>query len=213
LLTSKVELLYKSKLSLVLVIVIIILAGSIGYYVSQPPVSPTTTPTITPTTTQTSTSTPEEFEPQIVTFPYSWVEFDMEVTVVNVTALGREILIIEEIREGAPPPPYEKETEEGYQFYGVEVIFKNTRDLRWDCFPPEGPLAGGVFELETDKGNEYKTTVRALFFQPKQEKEKWGYFEILEDEQPVELRCWKVMNPDAPYQEYKLGVAYIWKIT
>jgi len=209
-LTSKVGLSPKSKIGGICVVVIIILvAGGVGYYASQsylPPTTPTTTPTTPPT------SPPEEFEPQIVTFPYTWVEYDMEVTVVNVTALGKSVLVIEGIREGAPPPPWEKEAEEGYQFYGVYATFKNLRDARWDCYPPEGPLAGGVFELETDKGNVYKTTVRALFFEPHQEKEKWGYFEILDDERPVELRCLKVVNPDAPYQEFKLSVAYIWKI-
>ncbi len=213
--TSKVGMSPKSKIGLICVVVIIVLiVGGVGYYASQSPVTPTTPTTTTTTPTTPPTSSPEEFEPQIVTFPYTWVEYDMEVTVVNFTALGKSVLVIEEIREGAPPPPWEKETEEGYQFYGVYTTFKNLRDARWDCYPPEGPLAGCVFELETDKGNVYKslTAVRALFFEPHQEKEKWGYFEILDDEKPVELRCLKVVNPDAHYREFKLSVAYIWKI-
>jgi len=173
---------------------------------TETPPTPTT-PTLTPLTT---TPTPK-VEAKTVGFPYSWEESKVRVTVLEFKFFGEKVLERVEVRLGTSPPK-ERHAREGYQFYGVLVKFRNLTAEGWECYPPAGPFVGCLFELVTDKASLYKCTVRALTLNPQQEKEKWGYFEVKTDEKPVELRCLKVLNPEAPAVEWKLAPVYIWKL-
>ena len=183
-------------------------------------------PTLTPETTITPEPTPtpkeEKTFPKNVTLPFSWEEDEdgyltditekkgiVKVTVVNITALGKTLEKI----------GLSSEAEEGYQYYGVYVTGKNLQNREWSC--PYGVYIGTNFELKTNRTNIYKTMffgssdVRFGFgspMKPEEEEEGWARFEIREDEKPIELRHYEVINPEAPLEKRELGLVYIWKI-
>lgn len=164
----------------------------------------------------------EELEPKVVTFPFSWEEDEegyltnitgkpgvVRITVVNITALGKTLKKVGSYLEA----------EEGYQFYGVYAIGKNLLHEEWWTGGAHGHV-GTNFELKTNRGNLYKPKsgwgdIRFGFgspMRPEEQVDGWVIFEIREDEEPVELRHYEVMNPGASWEEQELGIVYIWRI-
>lgn len=147
--------------------------------------------------------------PKVVVFPFSWEEkgypedytlFDsikqvnISITVVNVTYFGKIF--------GS------WEAEEGYQYYGVYVKYKNLGHQKY--YRPSGYDVGVSLELVTNRSNIYKPgngffsgTVDVL--KPEEEKGEWIRFLIQMDEKPVELSNYEAFHGE-PY------VAYVWKI-
>ena len=193
----------------VLIAVIVLILGILGCAAPQP--VPTPTPTPTPAPPQ------PEFKPKIASFPFSWQEDEdghlselsgkpgiIEVKVHKIRSLGTGTL--EEISLRGI------NAEKGYQFYGVFLTFRSLMHREWNC--PYGVYVGAFFELQTDKGNIYRSKgmPRVIDLRPEQEKSAWDYFEIRVDEKPFELRHYDVVNPSAPPHEQKLAVAYVWRI-
>ncbi len=92
------------------------------------------------------------------------------------------------------------------------MTFKSLMNKAWSS--PYGVYVGALLELETDRGNSYKSggIPRVIDLKPEQEKDDWDYFEIRVDEKPIELRHYDIINPDAPSSQQKLNVAYVWEI-
>ena len=40
----------------------------------------------------------------------------------------------------------------------------------------------------------------------------WVCFEIREDEKPIELRHYEVINPEASVEKQELGIVYVWEL-
>lgn len=169
----------------------------------------------------------EHFEPKVVSFPFSWEEDEqgylteitgksgvVRITVVNITAFGKTIggFKLYGITVGG------LKADEGYQFYGVYVIGKNLQRKEWWC--PFNTYVGTDFELKTNRTNLYKSKsgwgdIRFGFgspMKPEEEEDGWVYFEIREDEKPIELRHYEVINPEASLENRKLDMVYIWEI-
>ncbi len=158
----------------------------------------------------------EEFEPKVVTFPFSWEEDEdsylteitgkngaLRVTVVNITSFGTTLEM-----DGLG-----REAEEGYQLYGVYITYENLLHKKW----VEGWQIHWAydFEVKTNRTNLYRG--KALYFfrpielKPEQGDDTWVIFEIRLDEKPVELRYYDFINPGYQSEEDKC-VVYIWKI-
>lgn len=162
----------------------------------------------------------KRFEPKIVTFPFSLEEDEegylteitgksgvIRITVVNITAFGKKTKGI-----------LGWEAEEGYQFYGAYVLGKNLLHEEWWTGGAHG-YVGTSFELKTNRTNIYKPKplgdIRFGFgspLKPEEQVDGWVYFEIREDEIPIELRHYEVINPEASWEKRELGIVYIWKI-
>ena len=163
----------------------------------------------------------ELFEPKNVGFPFSWEEDEkgyltiitgrtgvIRITVVNITFFGKTLKKTGLIWKA----------EQGYQYCGVYVIGKNLLHKEWWTGGSHG-YVGTCFELKTNRSNIYKPKplgdVRFGFgspMKPEEEEGRWVYFEIREDEKPIELRHYEIINPEAPPEEQKLEIVFIWKI-
>jgi hypothetical protein len=152
-----------------------------------------------------------------VTFPFSWEEDEkgylteitekpgiIEVTVHKIKALGTGTL--EEIGLGGI------QADKGYQFYGVYITFKNLMHKQWSS--PYGVYVGALLELETNRGNIYRSggIPRVIDLRPEQAKDCWDYFEIRVDEKPTQLRHYDIINPNDPSSQQKLAIVFIWEI-
>jgi len=198
----------------IVIVTLLVVAILYIYFWVVPAISPSPTPTIVPTTTSPSEI---KFEPRIVNFPSSWEEDEngylteltgkegiIRITVVEIKALGSSL---EEVGLSGV------KASEGYQFYGVHVIFKSLMHKEWSC--PYGVYVGTLLELVTDKGNIYRvkwSSERVTELKPEEEKHTWACFEIRTDEKPLELRHYDIINPNAPPEKQKLDIVYIWKL-
>lgn len=135
--------------------------------------------------------------------PVSWIEHDVEVTIVEMRDLGTEVLGIRQV-------------EPGYYLVGVQVTLKN---LRHEAHSLRSSLSKLIlskpyFELMTSRANLYKGEVPipdyAVNFRPEEVQEFWDYFEIRLDEKPMELRMYEDTDP-APYSD-QLRIAQTWNV-
>lgn len=141
-------------------------------------------------------------EPKVVSFPFSWTESDernasIEITVVNITALGRNLSRIG--LRGI-------EAEDDYQFYGVYVTYKN---LRHEEYWTHGSGIGVYFEITTNRSNIYEPGSPFAGdppdLKPEEKSSEWIWFQIRIDEKPAELRNYEWINGER-------YIAYIWNL-
>lgn len=167
----------RKKLAICIILIVVGALGMAGYYSLKQKSEPP--------------------KPQRVTFPFSWIETDhrnasVEITVVNITAFGKTFR--------------SWEAEEGYQFYGVYLTFKNLHHMKYQS---HGSEVGAYLEIETNRTNIYKPV--SLLpgdppdLEPEEESGEWVRFEIRIDEKPIELRDYEWINGES-------YIAYIWEI-
>jgi len=178
---------------------IAIILGALGLAGCGTSTGPTVAPTATPGATATPTPTPA---PQQVSFPFSRIESDVEVTVAQVRALGSGTLTEIGLRG--------IKAKDGYQFIGVRITFRNLRHERSTEYGVVGPLLA----LKTDRSNVYEGEGLPIFhlsdFGPQEVKQAWDYFEIRQDERAVELWEYEVIVPGGPISQQR--VTHVWKL-
>jgi hypothetical protein len=156
----------------------------------------------TPTATVGATTTPSPtLTSQVVTFPFSWEDGGIEITVAEIRNVGATI-------EGEG---YTIEADVGYEFVGVRIIY---RDL-----VREEELTYGIGEpslaLKTHQGNTYKPYELLGFWHIpgsalEEVEETWAHFEIPQDETPVELWHYKVTVPEGDVSQQT--IVHLWKL-
>ncbi len=131
--------------------------------------------------------------PEAATFPYTWTEEDIEITVTDVVSLGDRT----------------NDFGETNQVVQVLVTFRN---LAHENRCQYAVSVGGLFAVKTDRGNLYESG--ALFhvcdFAPEETKDTQAGFSMRPDERPVELWQYEVLNAGAPVSQQL--VTRIWRL-
>jgi len=168
-------------------------------------------------------SAQKPYEPEIVSFPFSWgidgnecivnlesEEAVIKVTVWNVTYLGTSLGVL-----------FGPWACEGYCFWGVYITYKNLLHRTWER---KEPIHKDSFEIVTNRGNVYKALEEGFLIllkeydgpselRPEEEYSTRIIFEIRLDERPVELRHYGYRVEFLIFWQYrKFNLAYIWKI-
>jgi len=145
---------------------------------------------LAPTTTSTTEAplTTTEPAPETVSFPTSWEEGEIRLTVTDIHMLGQDLSEI---------GLWGVEADEGYQFVGVRGIFENLAHEEKSGQAVRDQSPSVALRLITDRGNVYERSagggdyIAGLWWstdlKPEEAVEDWAAFEIRNDEQPVRL--------------------------
>ena len=146
-------------------------------------------PTTTSTTETPPTTTTTEPEPETLSFPTSWEEGEILLTVTGMRMLGPDLSEIGLSGVGA---------HEGYQFVGVRGIFENLAHEEKSGQAVRDQSPSVALRLITDRDNMYERNAAgggdyiaglswSTDLKPQEAVENWAAFEIRNDEQPVRL--------------------------